>query len=153
MRMDEKLSWKDQRKKESLKRQRHRKKQSSRWLIRASDISRGRGPAKFRYFREIPQKYFQIKSSEISCFLAKIPPPPKKFPVKSADFSKNLPLKILRNLTFSAKIPWNRPIFREFWLFSRKNPAKSADFSANLPLKILRNFAFFSAKYQKPWLI
>ena len=42
-------------------------------LIRASDISRGRGPAKFRYFREIPRnspknakyreigrKYFQI---------------------------------------------------------------------------------------------
>ena len=42
-------------------------------LVRASDISRGRGPAKFRYFREIPrnslknakyreirQKYFQI---------------------------------------------------------------------------------------------
>ena len=42
-------------------------------LIRASDISHGRGPAKFRYFREIPrnsqknvkyreirQKYFQI---------------------------------------------------------------------------------------------
>ena len=42
-------------------------------LYRASDISRGRGPAKFRYFREIPrnsqknakyreirQKYFQI---------------------------------------------------------------------------------------------
>ena len=41
--------------------------------VRASDISRGRGPAKFRYFREIPrnspknakyreirQKYFQI---------------------------------------------------------------------------------------------
>ena len=27
---------------------------------RASDISRGRGPAKFRYFREIRQKYFQI---------------------------------------------------------------------------------------------
>ena len=26
---------------------------------RASDISRGRGPAKFRYFREITQKYFQ----------------------------------------------------------------------------------------------
>ena len=43
------------------------------WIYRASDISRGRGPAKFRYFREIPrnsqkntkyreirQKYFQI---------------------------------------------------------------------------------------------
>ena len=42
-------------------------------INRASDISRGRGPAKFRYFREIPrnsqkntkyreirQKYFQI---------------------------------------------------------------------------------------------
>ena len=25
-------------------------------LYRASDISRARGPAKFRYFREIPQK-------------------------------------------------------------------------------------------------
>ena len=62
-----------------------------------------------------------------------------KFPVKSADFSKNLPLKILRKLTFSAKIPRNRLIFlqiltflprksreigrlfREFWLFSREN--------------------------------
>ena len=65
------------------------------------------------------------------CFLAKFPP---TFPVKSADFSKNLPLKILRNSTF----------FHE-------NPAKSADFTANLLLKIPQNFAFFSAKYQKPW--
>ena len=68
------------------------------------------------------------KSSEIGCFLLIVSwrgfPP--KFPVKSADFSKNLPLKIIRNLTF----------FRE-------NPAKSADFSANLPLKIPRNFALF----------
>ena len=31
------------------------------------------------------------------CFPAKFPP---KFPVKSAEFSKNLPPKILRNLTF-----------------------------------------------------
>ena len=37
--------------------------------------------------------------------------------------------------------------------FPLKFPVKSADFSANLPLKIPRNFAFFSAKYQKPWLI
>ena len=29
-------------------------------MDRASDISRGRGPAKFWYFREIRQKYFQI---------------------------------------------------------------------------------------------
>ena len=58
------------------------------------------------------------KSSEIGCFCFCFPP---KFPVKSADFSKNLPLKILRNLTF----------FRE-------NPAKSADFSMN--------FDFFPAK-------
>ena len=46
-------------------------------LGRASDISRGRGPAKFRYFREIPrnspknekyreirQKYFEIHVSK-----------------------------------------------------------------------------------------
>ena len=63
------------------------------------------------------------KSSEIGCFLLIVSwrgfPP--KFPVKSADFSKNLPLKILRNLTF----------FRE-------NPAKLADFSTN--------FDFFPGK-------
>ena len=54
--------------------------------------------AKLIDFSEIsPQK-----SSEIGCFLLivswqRFPP---KFPVKSADFSKTLPLKILRNLTF-----------------------------------------------------
>ena len=110
------------------------------------------------------------KSSEISCFLLIVSwrSFPTKFPVKSADFSKNLPLKILRNLTFlclnpaksadfstnfdffPAKIPEIGRFFREFWLSSRENPAKSTDFSANLPLKIPRNFAFFSAKYQKP---
>ena len=36
--------------------------------------------------------------------------------------------------------------------FPPKCPVKLADFSKNLPLKILQNFAFFSAKYQKPWL-
>ena len=55
--------------------------------------------AKLIDFSEICQK----KSSEIGCFftdcfLAKFPPP--KFPVKSAYFSKNLPLKSLRKLTF-----------------------------------------------------
>ena len=64
---------------------------------------------------------------------------PPKFPVKSADFSKNLPLKILRKLTFfSSKIPRNRPIFLRILTFlqqnrpivlriltfSRENPAK-----------------------------
>ena len=73
--------------------------------------------AKLIDFSEISHQ----KSSEIGCFCFCFPP---KFPMKSADFSKNLPLKILRNLTF----------FRE-------NPAKSADFSAN--------FDFFLQKYQK----
>ena len=75
------------------------------------------------------------KSNEISCFLPIVSwrSFPPKFPVRLADFSNNLPLKILRNLTF----------FRE-------NPAKSANFSANLPLKIPQNFVLFSAKYQKP---
>ena len=30
------------------------------FVIRASDISRGRGPAKFRYFREIPRNPSEI---------------------------------------------------------------------------------------------
>ena len=47
-------------------------------------------------------KICQKKSSEIGCFLQIVSwrSSPPKFPVKSADFSKNLPLKILRNLTF-----------------------------------------------------
>ena len=58
---------------------------------------------------------------------------PLKFPVKSADFSKNLPLKILRNLTFF-----------------RNNPAKSADFSVNLPLKIREILLFFPWNIRSP---
>ena len=118
--------------------------------------------AKLIDFSEICQK----NPSEIGCFLLIVSW--RSFPVKSADFSMNLPLKILRNLTFSAKMPRNRSIFlriltflprksdeigqffRKFWLFSRENLAKLADFSATLPLKIPLNFAFFSAKYQKP---
>ena len=124
--------------------------------------------AKLIDFNEISSQ----KSSEIGCFLLIVSwrsPPPPKFPMKSADFSKNLPLKILWNLTFfcenpakladfsanfdffPAKIPEIAQFFSKFWLSSRENPAKSANFSANLPLKIPRNFAFFSAKYQKPW--
>ena len=54
--------------------------------------------AKLIDFTEICPK----KSSEIGCFLLIVSwrSFPPKFPVKSADFSKNLPLKILRNFTF-----------------------------------------------------
>ena len=54
--------------------------------------------AKLIDFSEICPK----KSSEIGCFLLIVSWQsfPLKFPVKSAAFSKNLPLKILRNLTF-----------------------------------------------------
>ena len=62
-------------------------------LNNAGDID-----AKLIDFSEICQK----KSSEIGCFLQVVSwrsffP---KFPVKSADFFKNFPLKIRRNLTF-----------------------------------------------------
>ena len=52
---------------------------------------------------------YQKKSSEISCFLPIVSwrSFPLKFPVKLAVFSENSPIKILRNLTFSAKIPRN----------------------------------------------
>ena len=54
--------------------------------------------AKLIDFSEICQK----KSREIGCCLLIVSwrTFPPKFPVKSADFSKNLPLKILRKLTF-----------------------------------------------------
>ena len=55
--------------------------------------------AKLIDFSEICQKKIQRNRLFFTdCFLAKFPPP--KFPVKLADFSKNLPLKILQNLTF-----------------------------------------------------
>ena len=85
--------------------------------------------AKLIVFCEICQK----NSSEIGCFLLIVSW--RSFPVKSADFSMNLPLKILRNLTFF-----------------RSNPAKSAYFSANFDFSpanrtiFLRIFTFFPCK-------
>ena len=107
--------------------------------------------AKLIDFSEICQK----KSSEIGCFLLIVSwrSFPPKFPVKSADFSKNLPRKSFEIWLFSAKIPRNRPIFRRILTFL---PWKSCEigrffreFAAENPAK----FCFFSAKYQKPWLL
>ena len=59
---------------------------------------------RWSYRRKI-DPFFEIcrkKSSEIGYFLLIVSwrSFPLKFPVKTADFSKNLPPKILRNLTF-----------------------------------------------------
>ena len=96
--------------------------------------------------------------------LAKFPP---KNPAKSAVFvfvsPRNFPWnrriflriclwKSFEIWHFSAKIPRNRPIFLWILTFFLQKYQKLVGFSANLPLKIRRNFAFFSAKYQKPWL-
>ena len=64
-------------------------------------------------------KFAPQKSREIGCFLLIVSwrSFPAKFPVKSADFSKNLPLNILGHLTFSAKIPRNQPIFLQILTF------------------------------------
>ena len=99
--------------------------------------------AKLIDFSEICQK----KSSEIGCFLLIVSwrSFPQKFPVKSADFSKNLPRKSFEIWLFSAKIPRNRPIFLRILTFSRENPAKSADFWVN--------FDFFPAKIPRNWPI
>ena len=85
----------------------------------------------------------QQKCSEIGCFLLIVSwwGFPLKFPMKSANFSKNLPLKILRNLTFfPLKSREIGRFFCEFWLnflpwksheigrffreFAPENPAK-----------------------------
>ena len=89
---------------------------------------------------------------------------PQKFPVKSADFSKNSPQKSFEIWLFPLKSREIGQFFCKFWLFSRENhvkwadfwanfdffPAKSADFSTNLPLKIPRNFAFFPRNIRSP---
>ena len=74
------------------------------------------------------------------CFLVNFP---LKFPVKSPDFSKNLPLKILRKLTF---FRWNPTKSADFSVNFDFSPAKSADCSANFdffPAKIPQNRQIF----------
>ena len=87
----------------------------------------------------------QKKSSEIGCFLLIVSwrSFPPKFPVKSADFSKNLPRKSFEIWLFSTKIPQNRPIFPRILTFFPRKSSEIGQFSANWPLKIPRNFAFF----------
>ena len=82
--------------------------------------------AKLIDFSEICQK----KSSEIGCFLLifswqSFPP---KFPMKLANFSENLPLKILRNLTFFRSIPHNRLIFLRILTFLPRKSCKIGRF-------------------------
>ena len=105
--------------------------------------------AKLIDFSEICQK----KSSEIGCFLLIVSwrSFPPKFPVTSADFSNNLPLKI----------PQNRPIFlriltflprksrkigrflREFWLFFPRQSREISRFFREFPLENPAKFCFF----------
>ena len=89
---------------------------------------------------------------------------PPKFPVKSADFSKNLPQKSFEIWLFSAKIPRNRPIFlriltflprksreigrflSEFWLFSHEIGRFFREFAHKNPAK----FCFFPRSIRSP---
>ena len=88
----------------------------------------GHDDAKLIDFSEISPP----KSSEISCFLLIVSwrSFPPKFPVTSADFSNNLPLKILRNLTFFPLK--SREIGRFFREFPLENPAKFCFFPRNI---------------------
>ena len=76
-------------------------------------------------------KFAKRKFSEIGCFLLIVSwrSFPLKFPMKSADFFKNLPLKILRNEFFLLK---SREIGRFFREFAPENPAKFSLFFREL---------------------
>ena len=104
-------------------------------------------------------------------FLGKFPPPPLKFPVKSANFANNLPLKksfeiwifstkiheigrFFANFDFSpAKILPNWLIFPRILTFFAPKSYKIGrifrEFAPENPAK----FCFFSPKYQKPCLL
>ena len=89
---------------------------------------------------------------------------PPKFPVKSADFSKNLPRKSFEIWLFSAKIPRNRPIFlriltflprksreigrflSKLWLFFREIGRFFREFAHKNPAK----FCFFPRSIRSP---
>ena len=120
--------------------------------------------AKLIDFSEIcPKKSSKIGCFFTDCFLAKFSP---KFPVKSADFPNNLPLKILRNLNF---FRWNQPIFlriltllpwksckigrfvSEFWLFSREIGGFFHEFAPENPAKFCFFFRKISEALYKPF--
>ena len=111
----------------------------------------------------------KFKSSEIGCFLQIVSwrSFPPKFPVNRLIFLRICPWKSFEIWLFSAKILWNRPIFLRILTFLPRNrsifqrimtffPRKSCqigrcfcEFAPDNPAK----FCFFSAKYQKPWLM
>ena len=78
--------------------------------------------AKLIDFSDICQKNPAKSAVFYLLFLGEVSPPPLKFPVKSANFSKNLPLKILQNLTFFPRK--SREIGQFFREFALENPAK-----------------------------
>ena len=146
-------------------------------LYRASDISRGRGPAKSRYFREIPKKTQNTTKSArniskyMSTWLFVGEVSPWNFPWNRPIFLRICPRKSFENWLFSAKIPRNGLIFRriltflprkspeigwlfrEFWLFPVKMPRNQSIFPRICPWKS-REILLFSAKYHDvPWLL
>ena len=107
--------------------------------------------AKLIDFSEICQK----KSSEIGCFLLIVSwrSFPPKFPVKSADFSKNLPLKILQNLTFLHWNPRNRPICLRILTFFPRKSREIGQFFREFALENPAKFFFFFREISEALLL
>ena len=110
--------------------------------------SAGHIDAKLIDFSEICQKNPAKSAVFYWLFLGEVSPP--KFPMKSADFSKNLPRKSFEIWLFSAKIPRNRPIFCEFCLFSRQIPRNRLIFPRVCPWKSRKILLFFPRNIRSP---
>ena len=108
--------------------------------------------AKLIDFSKICQKNPAKSADFYWLFLGKVSPPPEISRETGRIFWEFAPENPSKFDFFPLKSRKIGRFLSEFQLFSRENPPKSADFSANLPLNIPQNFAFFSAKYQKPWL-
>ena len=111
------------------------------YLYRASDISRSRGPAKLRYFCEIPRNS----------------PQKRKKPRNLQEIFPNTCRQNIFNTYLCYYICFIHPKRPNLsWNFvnatSKQCPKTTSRFFREFSLKIPRNFAFFSAKYQKPCL-
>ena len=86
------------------------------------------------------KKIHQNRLFFTDCFLAKFPP---KFPVKSADFSKNLPQKSFEIWLFSAEIQQNQPIFEQILTFFPRKPREIGQFFREFAPENPAKFCFF----------
>ena len=96
-----------------------------------------------RFQRNLPKK---TQRNRLSLLIVSWRSFPQKFPVKSAEFPNNLPLKILRFWPFQAKIPRIGPIFLQILTFPPRKSREIGGFFREFAPENPAKFCFFFRK-------